>query len=145
MAFLVEAVVLLIAVGMTVSAALQIAPPYLTSAWLLPLIVGSVMCVLSATLVAAEAKRFAAAAPRASARRLVMSPLGARMAGWLALSVGYGIATPIVGYEWATLAFLACALSIFARLEWWLTAIIAAGFALVVPFVFRNLFFTLVP
>lgn len=145
MALLVEAVILLIAIGMTASAALQIVPPYLTSAWLLPLVIGSFMCLLSGLLVAAEAKRFLPAVRSHSARRVVFSRLGAKITGWLALSVGYGVATPVVGFEWATMAFLGCALSVFSRLRWWLIAIIAVGFAIVVPMIFRNVFFTLVP
>ena len=146
MSLIVPIVVFAIAVAMGATAGARIAPPYATSAWLLPLFVSIAMALVAAVLVIGEIVQKAAtawASPDAPAETARSTP--ARIVGWLALSAGYALVTPKVGFEWATVAFLILALKAFGGASWRLTLAIAVTMALMVPLVFRHVFSALVP
>jgi hypothetical protein len=146
MKLVVPAITFFIAVAMAATAGLQMARPIATSPWLMPLIVTIAMAIVSAAIFAAEYQQRASqpstsdSAPDAAGRA---SPL--RVASWLALSAGYAVATPIVGFEWATGVFLVFALKAFGGASWRTALPIALAMALLLPMVFRRVFFTLVP
>lgn len=147
MALITPAFVFVIAIAMAVTAAVQVAPPLTTSAWLFPLFVSAAMAIVSAVLfvgeVAQRRRTIAAASVPAASTDVRATP--ARVAGWLALSAGYAIATPQVGFEWATGVFLIFALKVFGGASWRVTLPVAATIALLLPVIFRRVFFTLVP
>jgi len=121
--------------------------PIVTSPGILPLIVSVAMAAIAGVLLIAELVRGEASLPRFKAC-LTSSDFrmrAATAAGWLSLAASYAVATPVVGFMWATLAFLAIALTAFARLAWWKTAIIAVAIATLIPIAFRSLFHTIVP
>ena len=148
MTLLVPAFVFVIAIAMAATAVVQVAPPLVTSAWLFPLFVSAAMAILSGVLLVGEVaqrRRTVAAASVPAASTDIVRATPARVAGWLALSAGYAIATPQVGFEWATSVFLIFALKVFGGASWRVTLPIAAAMALLLPVIFRRVFFTLVP
>jgi hypothetical protein len=148
MALITPALVFVIAIAMAVTAAVQVAPPLTTSAWLFPLFVSAAMAIVSAVLFVGEVaqrRRTVAAASVPAASTDIVRATPARVAGWLALSAGYAIATPQVGFEWATGVFLIFALKVFGGASWRVTLPVAATIALLLPVIFRRVFFTLVP
>jgi hypothetical protein len=148
MALITPAFVFVIAIAMCATAAVQLTPPLVTSAWLFPLFISAAMAIVSAVLLVGEvAQRRAIAAesgpPGAPTDTGRATP--ARVTGWLALSAGYAIVTPQVGFEWATAVFLVFALKVFGGASWRLTLPVALGMAMVVPLIFRHVFSALVP
>jgi hypothetical protein len=143
---IVPALVFVIAVAMSAIAAARIAAPFATSAWLMPLVVSMAMAIVSAVLVIGDiVSRRALAAGHASSAVEAARSTPARVAGWIALSAGYAIVTPQVGFEAATVVFLVLALKVFGGASWRLTLPVAVAMAFVVPFVFRQVFSALVP
>lgn len=140
-------VILLGALAMAFQSVGYLTTPVATSPGILPLIVSIAAAAIAALLLVLEfirgdisLARFQSAWGSAAFRQQA-----ARAAGWLSLAAIYAIATPAVGFTWATVAFLGIALTVFARLAWWRTAIIAVAMATLIPIAFRYLFFTIVP
>jgi hypothetical protein len=148
MSLIAPSAVFLVAVAMAAVAGARMTAPISTSAWLMPLIVTIAMAIVSAVIVIGEVMHRTAAAwttegPQADASLATSTPL--RIAGWLALSGGYAVVTPMVGFEWATGIFLVLALKVFGGASWRITVPVAVGMALLVPLIFRRVFYTLVP
>jgi len=147
MAAMVELVILLGGIAMAIQSVGYLTTPVITSPGILPLIVSVAMAAIAGVLLIVELIRGGASVPRLKAC-LISADFrlhAVKAAGWLSLATGYAMATPVVGFMWATLAFLAIALIAFARLAWWKTAIIAVAIATLIPFAFRSLFHTIVP
>jgi hypothetical protein len=147
-AFIIEIVALLAALGVGAIAATRLAAPVATSPWIVPLIVCSGIVLVSIALLVAEVRHWPkkrAARPAADAVPPPPRSTPARVAGWLALSGGYGVATPLIGFEWATAIFLPVALRTFSRASWPLTIGLTAGMGILLPLVFRYVFQSLVP
>jgi hypothetical protein len=143
---IVPALVFVIAVAMGATAGARIVPPFATSAWLMPLFVSVAMALVSAALVIGEiVSRRAVSAGRAPTAAEAARSTPARVASWIALSAGYAIVTPQIGFEWATVVFLILALKVFSGASWRLTLPVAAVMALLVPLIFRHVFSALVP
>ncbi len=148
MAFFVEIVALLGALGVGVISAIRLGHPVAVSPWLFPLIVSSAIAMVSIALLVGEVRgRLRARAQPSETDTFPLLPRStpARVVGWLALSGGYGIATPLIGFEWATTIFLPVALRTFSGASWVWTISLTAGMALVLPLVFRYWFQSLVP
>jgi hypothetical protein len=146
MSLIVPLLIFVIAVALALMAGARISAPLATSAWLMPLVVTSAMALVSAAIVIREIlERRAAVASAAGTTADAPYTTGAWVAGWIALSAGYATVTPLVGFEWSTVVFLVVALKVFGGASWRLTLAVAVAMALVVPLVFRRLFFTLVP
>jgi hypothetical protein len=147
MAALVELVILVLAIAMAIQSIGYLTTPIVTSPGILPLIVSISMALISGALLVAALVEGDASVSRL--KTCFGSPAfrarAAKAAGWLTLATLYAIATPVVGFVWATLAFLAIALTAFARLAWWKTAVIAGAIATLIPVAFRFLFHTIVP
>jgi hypothetical protein len=143
---IVPALVFVIAVAMGATAGARIVPPFATSAWLMPLFVSVAMALVSAALVIGEiVSRRAVSAGRAPTAAEAARSTPGRVASWIALSAGYAIVTPQIGFEWATVVFLILALKVFSGASWRLTLPVAAVMALLVPLIFRHVFSALVP
>jgi len=143
---IVPALVLVIAVAMGAIASARIVPPFATSAWLMPLFVSVAMVLVSAALVIGEiVSRRAVLAGRASIAAEAAKSTPVRVAGWIALSAGYAIVTPHIGFEWATVVFLMLALKMFGGTSWRLALLVAVAMALLMPLIFRHVFSALVP
>lgn len=140
----VPAAICLVAAALAGMAAWQLRPPVATSAWLMPLIVMTAMTAVSAWIAVAELVKRSFSADRDS-HGFPASTTPLRVAGWLGLSFGYAALTPFVGFEWATGVFLLVALIIFGKADWRLAALVAISMAFLIPLIFRNVFFTLVP
>ena len=148
MAFIIEVVALFGALGMGAMAATRLADPVATSPWIVPLIVSSAIVLVSVALLIGEVReRLKRRAERPAADAVLLLPRStpARVAGWLALSGGYGVATPLIGFEWATAIFLPLALRTFGRASWPLTIGLTAGMAILLPLAFRYVFQSLIP
>lgn len=147
MALIVEALAFVVAVAIAVTAVVQMSGPISTSPWLMPLLVGVAMAVVSGALAVPEirARRLAVPAPPPGADEEQVHPGVPRVAGWLALSAGYAIAVPLTGFEWATIVFLVIALRLFGAAGWKTVVAVSLAVALLIPLVFRHVFFTLVP
>ncbi|MGH8612360.1 MAG: tripartite tricarboxylate transporter TctB family protein [Gammaproteobacteria bacterium] len=148
MASIIEIVALFVALGMGAMAATRLADPVATSPWIVPLIVSSAIALVSIALLIGEVRdRLKRRAKRLGADAVLLLPRSTpmRVAGWLALSSGYGVATPLIGFEWATAIFLPVALRTFGRPSWAWTIGLTAGMALLLPLVFRYVFQSLVP
>jgi hypothetical protein len=143
---IVPALVFVIAVAMGATAAARIAPPFATSAWLMPLFVSMTMALVSVALVVGEiVSRRAVAVGRAPPTVEAAKSTPARVAGWIALSAGYAVVTPQVGFEAATVVFLILALKVFGGASWRQTLLVAVAMAFLVPLIFRHVFSALVP
>jgi hypothetical protein len=144
---IVPALIFVIAVAMGTAAGTRIAPPFGTSAWLMPVVVSVAMALVSAALVIGEIvlRNASPVGNVPSVAEAATKSTPARVAGWVALSAGYAIVTPQVGFEWATLIFLILALKVFGGAPWRLTLPVAVAMALLVPLVFRRVFSALVP
>lgn len=147
MAALVELVILLGGIAMAIQSVGYLAPPIVTSPGILPLIVSVVMASIAGALLVTEIIRGDASLSRLNGclRSQDLRKRAAKAAGWLTLATLYALATPMIGFMWATLTFLAIALTVFARLAWWKTTIIAVAMATLIPIAFRLLFHTIVP
>jgi hypothetical protein len=147
MAAIVELVILLGSIATAIQSAGYLTTPIVTSPGILPLIVSVAMAAIAGALLVAELIRGDVSVSRFTA--VMRSPefrqRASRAVGWLSLATLYAVATPVFGFTWATLVFLAIALTAFARLAWWRTAIIAVAMATLIPIAFRYLFFTVVP
>lgn len=148
MAFVIEIVALVVALGMGAMAATRLAAPVATSPWIVPLILSSAIVLVCIALLVVEVRdwltrRTERPGPNADLQLPRSTPV--RVAGWLALSSGYGVATPLIGFEWATAVFLPVALRTFSRASWPLTIGLTAGMAILLPFAFRYVFQSLVP
>lgn len=133
--------------AMGANASSKLAPPMLASPWLLPLIVSVIMSLIAVALIIgefAERRRAAASPARQLAQDAEPSP-GYCMVGWLGLCATYSIATPWIGFEWATLAFMPLALCLFGRASWPVIAALTLAISLLLPLVFRHVFQSLVP
>ena len=149
MAIAVEAVFLLIGAAMVLSSLTNMVAPASTSPWLMPLLIGAGIVVVSLALLASEfvGRRTVAVASddipadgtdfRQSSALTVVT--------WLALSAGYAVITPQIGFEITTFVFLVIALKLFGKTSWRVILLSAAGISIVLPQVFRHLFYTLVP
>ena len=147
-AFIIEIVALFAALGVGTMAATRLAHPVATSPWIVPLILSSAIVLVSIALLVVEVRDWLkrrAARPAADAVRSLPKSTPARVAGWLALSGGYGVATPVIGFEWATAIFLPVALRTFSRASWPLTIGLTAGMGILLPLVFRHVFQSLIP
>lgn len=147
-AFIIEIVALFVALGMGAMAATRLANPVATSPWLVPLIVSSAIVLVSIALLIGEVRDWLKRrAERPGAEAVLQPPRStpARVAGWLALSSGYGVATPLIGFEWATAIFLPVALRTFSHASWPLTIGLTAGMGILLPLVFRHVFQSLIP
>jgi hypothetical protein len=147
-AFIIEIVALFVALGMGAMAATRLADPVATSPWIVPLIVSSAIVLVSIALLIGEVRdRLKRRAERPGADAVLLLPRStpARVAGWLALSSGYGVATPLIGFEWATAIFLPVALRTFSRASWPLTIGLTAGMGILLPLAFRYVFQSLIP
>ena len=147
MAAIVELVILVVAVAMAIQSIGYLTTPIVTSPGILPLIVSAAMATIAGALLAAEFARGDASVSRLSGcmRSPEFRQRATRATGWLMLATLYSVATPIVGFTWSTIVFLAIALTIFGRLVWWRTAISAIAMATLIPIAFRTLFHTIVP
>ena len=148
MAFVVEIVALVVALGMGAMAATRLAAPVATSPWIVPLILSTAIVLVSIALLVAEARDWLkkhAERPGADAVLQLPRSTPARVAGWLALSSGYGVTTPLIGFEWATAIFLPVALRTFSSASWPLTIGLTAGMGILLPLTFRYVFQSLVP
>jgi hypothetical protein len=146
MPLIVPALVFVVAVAMGTTATGRIMPPYATSGWLMPLLVSVAMALVAAALVIREiVSRRAVPAGSAPAAIDPAKSTPWRVAGWIALSAGYAIATPQVGFGWATVVFLILALRVFGGASWRLALPVAAAMAILVPLIFRHVFSALVP
>lgn len=147
-AFIIEIVALLAALGVGTMAATRLAAPVATSPWIVPLIVCSAIVLVSIALLAEEVRDWLKKHAARHAADSVLPPprsTPARVAGWLALSGGYGVATPSIGFEWATAIFLPVALRTFSRASWPLTIGLTACMGILLPLVFRYVFHSLIP
>lgn len=121
--------------------------PIVTSPGILPLLVFGAAAAISGVMLILEFMRGNASTSRGL--EALKSPgfrrHAAKSIGWLGLASGYAVATPVVGFTWATIVFLGIALPLFGRLVWWRTAIVAMAMAVLAPIAFRQLFFTIVP
>lgn len=129
-------------------AATRLADPVATSPWIVPLILGVAIALVSIALLIGELRhRRGRHAKRPGADVVLRLPgsTPTRVVGWLALSGGYGVAAPLIGFEWATAIFLPLALRTFSRASWAWTMGLTAGMALLLPLVFRYVFQSLVP
>lgn len=147
MAAIVELVILVVSIAMAIQSIGYLTTPVVTSPGILPLIVSTAMALIAGSLLLGEFMRGDASVTRLSSclrspdfRRRAM-----RAMGWLGLATLYALATPVVGFAWSTFAFLIIALTAFAKLAWWRTAIVAVVMATLIPIAFRYLFFTIVP
>ena len=148
MAFVIEIVALLAALGMGAMAATRLAAPVATSPWIVPLILSTAIVLVSIALLVVEARDWLkkhAERPGADAVLQLPRSTPARVAGWLALSSGYGVTTPLIGFEWATAIFLPVALRTFSSASWPLTIGLTAGMGILLPLTFRYVFQSLVP
>lgn len=148
MAFVIEIVALVVALAMGAMAAIRLAAPVATSPWIVPLILSTAIALVSIALLVAEVRDWLkrrAERPRADAVLVLGKSTPARVAGWLALSGGYGVATPLIGFEWATAIFLPVALRTFSSASWPLTIGLTAGMGILLPLTFRYVFQSLVP
>jgi len=149
MALAVEVISLLLGMGMVASSLSYMTAPASTSPWLMPLLVGAGIAVISLVLLASElvGRRTAMAAPDdipADGTDFSQSTLPTVLT-WIALSSGYAVTTPLLGFEATTFVFLVIALKLFGRTSWRVILLSAAGVSLVLPLIFRHLFYTLVP
>jgi hypothetical protein len=147
-AFIIEIVALLAALGVGAIAVTRLVHPVATSPWIVPLIVCSAIVLVSIALLVAEVRDWLKKpATRPTADSVPPPPRStpARVASWLALSGGYGVATPLIGFEWATAIFLPVALRSFSRASWPLTIGLTAGMGILLPLFFRYVFHSLVP
>jgi len=147
-AFVIEIVALVVALGMGAMAATRLAAPVATSPWIVPLILSTAIVLVSIALLVAEARDWLkkhAEHPGADAVLQLPRSTPARVAGWLALSSGYGVTTPLIGFEWATAIFLPVALRTFSSASWPLTIGLTAGMGILLPLTFRYVFQSLVP
>lgn len=147
MSFIVQAVILLAASVMAVQSVAYLKPPIVTSPGILPLLISVAAALMAGALMVADLAR-GTVRPRAMAelwRNPQTRRTALRTSAWLALATGYAVLTPVIGFTWATLAFLLVALRMFGELAWWRVAAIAVPVAVVVPLVFRHVFFTIVP
>lgn len=148
MAFIIEIVALFAALGMGAMAATRLAAPVATSPWIVPLILSTAILLVSIALLVVEARDWLekhAERPGAVAVLQLPRSTPARVAGWLALSSGYGVTTPLIGFEWATAIFLPVALRTFSSASWPLTIGLTAGMGILLPLAFRYVFQSLVP
>ena len=148
MAFVIEIVALVVALGMGAMAATRLAAPVATSPWIVPLILSTAIVLVSIALLVVEARDWLkkhAEHPGADAALQLPRSTPARVAGWLALSSGYGVTTPLIGFEWATAIFLPVALRTFSSASWPLTIGLTAGMGILLPLTFRYVFQSLVP
>jgi hypothetical protein len=149
MALAVELVSLLLGAAMVASSLVYMAAPASTSPWLMPLLVGGGIVVVSAVLLASDlfgrSRAVAADAEIPADGTDFSQSTILTVLIWLALSTGYALVTPLAGFELTTFVFLIIALKIFGRTSWPVILLSAAGVAIVLPLVFRHLFYTLVP
>lgn len=148
MAFVIEIVALVVALGMGAMAAARLAAPVATSPWIVPLILCTAIVLVSIALLVVEVRDWLkrrAERHGAKAALVLGKSTPARVAGWLALSSGYGVATPLIGFEWATAIFLPVALRTFSTASWPLTIGLTAGMGILLPLTFRYVFQSLVP
>jgi hypothetical protein len=147
MAAIVELAVLVGAIVMAIQSVGYLTTPVATSPGILPLIVSVASAAIAAMLLAQEVARGSIAVSRIRSiwRSAVFRQRAASAVGWLTLATVYAIATPVIGFAWATLVFLGIALTVFARVAWWRAAIVAVAMATLIPIAFRYLFFTIVP
>lgn len=147
MTVLVQAIIFVVASAMAVQSVFYLQEPFIRSPGILPLLVALAMAVLAAGLLIGEIRN--GAVSLSAARRYFAVPdnraKALRTAGWLSLSTLYAVATPQIGFAWATLAFLVVALAVFAKLAWWKVLILAVAIATIVPVIFRYVFFAIVP
>jgi hypothetical protein len=123
-----------------------------TSAGLFPLIVSAAMIVVSALILIGDVRRLRhsevsgsvheAPAPETLTGERAQFKL---LAGWIALASAYAIATPLVGFEVATFVMLTAALKVFGKASWPIVLTVPIAVALILPFVFRYVFHTLIP
>lgn len=147
MTVVVHLVIFLGAIAMAVQSLGYLTAPIVTSPGILPLLVSVAATLIAGMLVVLDVVRgnISIARIKMSLRSPAFRDRAVRAAGWLSLATAYAIATPFIGFTWATLAFLGAALTLFARLAWWRTAIVAVAMATLIPIAFRYLFFTIVP
>lgn len=129
-------------------AATRLVDPVATSPWIVPLVLSAAIALVSVALLIGEVRDWHQRHARQSGADVVPRLPGstpARVVGWLALSGGYGVAAPLIGFEWATAIFLPLALRNFSRASWAWTIGLTAGMALLLPLVFRYVFQSLVP
>jgi hypothetical protein len=149
MALAVEVISLLLGAAMVASSLAYMTAPASTSPWLMPLLVGSGIVVVSLALLASEfvGRRAGMAAlnaiPADGTDFSQSTPL--IVITWLVLSTGYALIVPLIGFELTTFVFLVIALKLFGRTSWRVILLSAAAVSLVLPLVFRHLFYTLVP
>ncbi len=146
-ALIVECLTLVLALAMGAIAGSRLSAPVLASPWLLPLLVSIVMSLIAVALIFGEIaeRRKAAGSPAQRVAEGALQPQGYRMIGWLGLCSAYAIATPWVGFEWATLVFMPVALWAFGRASWPVIGALTLAMALALPLIFRHVFQSLVP
>jgi hypothetical protein len=147
MAVVVQLVIFLGAIGMAIQSIGYLTTPIVTSPGIMPLLVSTAGALIAGMLLVLDVVRgnISATRIRESLQSSEFRVRAAKATGWLFLATTYAVATPFVGFTWATLAFLGIALTIFARLSWWRTTFVAMAMATLVPITFRHLFFTIVP
>jgi hypothetical protein len=122
--------------------------PLSTSAGLFPLIVAVATLLVAGLVIIGDVHRLRNASGPGTPAPETLS--GDRrdfklLAAWVALAALYAIATPIVGFEIATFVMLAVALKVFGKASWLVIATVPLAIALILPFVFRHVFHTLIP
>lgn len=147
MSIAVEAIILVVALAMAVQSVAYLREPLISSPGILPLFVAIVIVSMTLSLLVSDLRKegFRLDKLRSAFRLGGTRDTVLRVLGWLALSVGYAVATPLTGFEWATASFLLAALYLYARLAWWKILTTAAGIALGIPLVFRYVFHTIIP
>lgn len=156
MSFIVIGGILAAAVGMLVSSAglTMASAEIMTSSGLLPLLITAVISTLCIVILLQDLtarrriSRASGEPPVAGPppETLIGGPAEFRRLGlWLLLSSGYALLTPVLGYETATAIALAIALFTFGKASWPVVLAVTAGVTLLLPMIFRHVFFTLVP
>jgi Tripartite tricarboxylate transporter TctB family len=122
--------------------------PLSTSAGLFPLIVAVAMLLVAGLIIIGDVRRLrSAVGPAAPAPEALTGNRGEfkLLGAWVALAALYAVATPIVGFEIATFVMLTIALKFFGKASWPIIATVPIAVALILPFVFRHVFHTLIP
>lgn len=145
---IVVSTILIGALAMTVESVRLLRGPLSTSAGLFPLIVAIAILVVAGLVIMGDVRRLrSATGPDGPASETLTGDRRdfKRLAAWTTLSILYAVATPMVGFEIATFVMLTVALKFFGKASWPVVATVPIAVALILPFVFRHLFHTLIP
>jgi hypothetical protein len=145
---IVVSIIFIGALAMTIESVRLLQGPLSTSAGLFPLIVSVAMLLVAGLVIIGDVRRLRSATGSDGSAPETLT--GNRrefklLAAWVALGTFYALATPAVGFEIATFVMLAVALKFFGKASWPVIATVPIAVALILPFVFRHVFHTLIP